>query len=169
MKISKTLIMLISLTTVTLIASSASTAMLATDRMHTAIFVNQDELQWENAPPSLPKGVKMSVLLGDPGKPGPFVLRLMTTGDYTIPPHFHSKAETLTIISGALYLGSGERFDRNSVHALTVGGFHYLPAKSPHFAFTRVPTVVEIHGEGPFDIVYINREDDPRRDMRSSY
>ncbi|HBG08233.1 MAG: hypothetical protein A2075_04885 [Geobacteraceae bacterium GWC2_58_44] len=142
---------------------TTSLAVQAADTMDRAIFVNADELRWDNAPPSLPGGAKMTVLLGDPSKPGPFVLRFKTDGEYKIPPHFHSRAEALTVISGTLYLGGGEKFDPTVAHALSAGGFHYLPAKVPHFAFSKAPTVVEIHGEGPFDIVYLNPDDDPQK------
>ena len=39
-------------------------------------FVNPKDIKWGDAPPSLPKGAKIAVLQGDPGKPGPFVIRL---------------------------------------------------------------------------------------------
>jgi len=32
----------------------------------------QAEIQWKDGPPTLPKGVKMAVLEGDPAKPGMF-------------------------------------------------------------------------------------------------
>ena len=79
-----------------------------------------------------------------------------------IKPHYHSHAEALTILYGTLFMGTGSDFDPASAHSIYVGGFHYLPAKSPHFAYTRTPTVIELHGDGPFDIIYLNPEDDPR-------
>ena len=36
-----------------------------------AAYVNPGDIKWEKAPPSLPKGAKVAVLHGDPGKPGP--------------------------------------------------------------------------------------------------
>jgi hypothetical protein len=129
-------------------------------------FLNAGDLSWHDAPRSLPKGAEMTVLHGDPEKAGPFVVRFRTSGAYQIPPHFHSRAETLTVLTGRLYLGSGERFDAAKAHALEVGAFHYLPAKSPHFVFSKGPMVVELHGEGPFDIVYLNPDDDPRKGSR---
>lgn len=35
-----------------------------------------DAVQWKPAPPAYPKGAQMAVLLGDPSKEGPFVVRL---------------------------------------------------------------------------------------------
>ena len=45
--------------------------------------------------------------------------------------------------------------------AAKAGGFHYLPAKMHHYAFSKSPTVIQISGEGPFDINYLNPKDDP--------
>lgn len=138
-----------------------SAAVHAAESMAHAIFLSPEDLSWHNAPAALPPGAQMSVLMGDPSLPGPFVVRFKAPADYRIPPHYHSRAESLTVISGTLYLGGGEAFDPTKAHVMNVGAFHYLPARVSHFAFAKVPTVVEIHGEGPFDIVYLNPKDDP--------
>ena len=65
------------------------------------------------------------------------------------------------MISGALYLGMGEKMDRGQAKVLSAGGFHFLPVKTPHYAYTNAPTVVQVHGEGPFDINYLNPADNP--------
>jgi hypothetical protein len=31
-----------------------------------------------------------------------------------------------------------------------------------HYAWTTAPTVIQVHGIGPFDIKYVNPTDDPR-------
>jgi hypothetical protein len=130
------------------------------------VFVNKEALKWGDAPPSLPKGAKLAVLQGDPGKPGPFTLRLMAPANYRIPPHWHSQTENLTVISGTLYLGMGEKMNTKSAHALKAGGYHYLPAKMNHYAFTKGQTVVQVSGDGPFDINYLNPKDDPTAAMK---
>ena len=127
------------------------------------VFVNSNELKWMDAPPSVPKGAKLAVLYGDPGKPGPFVARLMMPAGYKIAPHWHSQTENLTIISGAFYLGEGDKMETAHAHLLKAGGYHYLPAKAHHYAFTKAATVVQINGEGPFDINYVNEKDDPQK------
>lgn len=127
------------------------------------VFVNPGEIKWGPAPPSLPKGAKAAVLSGDPGKSGPFVVRLSAPAGYRIAPHWHSQNESLTVISGALYLGMGDTMDTRHDHVLKAGGFHYLPGKQHHYAYTHSPTVVQINGEGPFDINYINEKDDPQK------
>lgn len=136
---------------------------LAADPMGDQVFVNSGQLKWADAPPSLPKGAKVAVLYGDPSKAGPVVVRLKTPAGYRVPPHWHSQTENLTVISGALYLGMGDKMETAQAHALKAGGFHYLPAKTHHYAFTRTPTIVQINAEGPLDITYINPEDDPQK------
>lgn len=126
-------------------------------------FINPTDIKWGDAPPSLPKGAKLVVLSGDPGKEGPFVMRLKAPAGYKIAPHWHTQNENLTIISGALYLGMGDKVDASQEHALKAGGFHFLPGKAHHYAYSKTPTVVQIHGQGPFDINYINPDDDPQR------
>ena len=32
----------------------------------------------------------------------------------------------------------------------------------PHYGWTTAPTVIQIHGLGPFAITYVNPADDPR-------
>ena len=46
---------------------------------------------------------------------------------------------------------------------LKAGGFHYLPPKEHHFAFSKASSVVQVNGDGPFDITYIDAADDPQK------
>jgi hypothetical protein len=54
-------------------------------------------LQWIDAPASLPRGAKIAVLEGDPSKEGPFVFRALLPDGYRIPPHTHPKIERITV------------------------------------------------------------------------
>ena len=138
----------------------------AADAPSEHVTMNAADMKWGPAPPVLPKGAKLAVLFGDPGKPGPFVMRLMMPASYKIAPHWHSIAENLTIISGTLYLGDGDKMEKGHAHALKAGGYHYLPGKAHHYAFTKTATVVQVHGDGPFDITYINPDDDPSKSAK---
>jgi hypothetical protein len=125
-------------------------------------MLNRKDLKWGDAPPALPKGAKLTVLYGDPFKPGPYALRAMFPPGYVVPPHFHTKDENLTVLSGALHLGMGEKIDKKGAHVLNLHGFHHLVGGTHHYAFVTTATVLEIHGDGPFDINYINPADDPQ-------
>lgn len=117
-------------------------------------------IKWSDAPPTLPKGAKIAVLQGDPGKDGRFVIRLLApAGGSRIAPHWHTQDEQLTVISGMLYIGLGDKFSKRAARALPRGGFHFLPGKEHHYAFTNGRTIVQINGNGPFDINYVNPAD----------
>ena len=48
----------------------------------------------------------------------------MASAGYKIPPHWHSQAEALTVISGTFYLGMGDKMDATAARPLKAGGFH---------------------------------------------
>lgn len=143
-----------------LIASAAAAAFLAGTPAW-AVH-GGDGMQWGDAPPTLPKGAKVAVLQGDPSKPGPFTMRLSAPNGYRVAPHSHSQAENLTVISGTFMYGLGDKFDAKSLKPLKQGAFGSVPAGTNHYAMAKGPVVVQIHGEGPFDIKYVNEADDPR-------
>jgi quercetin dioxygenase-like cupin family protein len=120
-------------------------------------------VQWGPAPPSLPPGAQAAVLFGNPTKEGPFVLRLKFPAGFEIPPHRHSKDEYLTVIAGGFALVAGETLDRSAVRPLPPASFVHLPAGMPHAARAEVETIVQINGVGPFDVIYLDPDDDPRR------
>lgn len=130
---------------------------------HTHVLVPADKVKWGPAPPALPPGAEISVLEGDPGQKGAVTLRLRFPANYTVPPHWHSMTERVTVLSGTLQVGMGDTLDRQASQALRPGGFVSLPAKMHHYAWTATPTVVQINLEGPFDIYYVNPSDDPQR------
>lgn len=125
--------------------------------------VNPDTLKWGPAPPSLPKGAQAAVLSGDPGKPGPFTLRLKFPAGFKIPAHNHPSFEAVTVIAGTFNIGMGDKLDESKGQKLTVGSFIYLPGKMNHFAFASTESIVQINSEGPFAITYVNPADDPRK------
>jgi quercetin dioxygenase-like cupin family protein len=104
----------------------------------------------------------MAVLEGDPTKEGSFVVRFQFPEGYHIPPHTHPKTEHVTVISGALYLATGETLDRNNAKKLPAGSFGYWPAGMKHTAWSEGETVIQLHGTGPWQINYVNPADDPR-------
>jgi anti-sigma factor ChrR (cupin superfamily) len=124
--------------------------------------VNASQLEWAPAPNFVPEGAQITVLSGDPSKDGPYVVRLKMPAGYKIPAHNHPTTEMATVISGDFHLGMGDKLDEQKGMLLTAGGFAEAPAKMNHFAWATSPTVVQIHGQGPFAITYVNPADDPR-------
>lgn len=158
-----------SISYVRLLALSAATAAVVgavaqppgTEPHHTV--VSGDAVKWGPAPPSLPPGAQGATLLGSPAKEGPFVLRLKFPAGFVVPPHRHSKDEFVTVISGRFAIASGEKLDRESLKPLPAASFVHLPAGMPHYAWAEVESVVQINGVGPFDVIYVDPKDDPRK------
>jgi quercetin dioxygenase-like cupin family protein len=124
-------------------------------------------IEWKPGPAAIPPGAKIAVLEGDPTKEGSFVVRFQFPDGYHIPPHTHPKTERLTVISGAIYLATGESLDRDSAKKLPAGSFGYWPAGMKHTAWSEGETVIQLHGIGPWQINYVNPADDPRNAKKS--
>ena len=125
-------------------------------------FYPPAEVKWKDGPGSLSAGAKFAVLEGDPTKEGPFVMRLWFPDGFQILPHWHPKVERVTVVSGTLNLGMGERFDKSATRELPAGTFGFWPAGMRHFAWAKGETVLQLHGTGPWVITYVNPADDPR-------
>src|SRR6516165_8100241 len=84
--------------------------------------VTPDALTWKDNP-NIPKGGQFAILLGDPTKAGDVIVqRVKFPPNYQVPPHTHPYAETVTVISGSLGFGEGEKFD-NKGELLKPGAF----------------------------------------------
>jgi anti-sigma factor ChrR (cupin superfamily) len=129
---------------------------------HVDLITGPDGVKWGPAP-TLPAGAQMAVLSGDPSKDGPFVLRLKMPADYKVPAHSHPTAEHVTVLSGNFHAGMGDKLDTSKGQALQPGGFVAMPANMHHFAWTTSETVLQVHGTGPFAIVYVDPAEDPRK------
>lgn len=121
-----------------------------------------DEIVW-NDEALLPKGAKSALIVGDPSKAGVFIAWLKFPPNYPIPAHTHPFTEVITVLKGSLGNGMGEQFDKTSGEVLNVGESFVLPAGHAHYVWTsEQETIVELIATGPWDISYINPEDDPR-------
>ena len=57
----------------------------------------------------------------------------------------------------------GDRFNPAVLEPMEVGGYGLVGKKMTHFGFSKTGAIVQVHGIGPFDIVYVNAADDPRK------
>jgi quercetin dioxygenase-like cupin family protein len=130
--------------------------------------MNASDIKWGPVPPVIPAGAQLAVVSGDPSKEGqPYTIRLKMPDGYKVPPHFHPADEAATVISGSFNLGMGDKLDTSQTMELQPGGFAYAPAGMHHYAWAKGETVVQINGNGPFGITYVNPEDDPSKGMAS--
>lgn len=121
---------------------------------HTAM--TPAELKWGPAPSVLPPGAQIAVLDGDPGKDGFFTLRLKFPDGYTIAPHWHPTDENIVVVSGTFVMGLGDKREAATMHSLPAGSFTVMPKMGRHYASAKGETVVQIYGQGPFVVNYVD-------------
>jgi uncharacterized RmlC-like cupin family protein len=125
--------------------------------------INADEVKWGPAPNVLPAGAQIAVISGDPSKEGLYVVRLKMPANYKIAAHNHPTAEYVTVLSGDFHIGMGDKLDAQKGQLLRAGGFAEAPAKMNHYAWVTSETIVQVHGNGPFAITYVDPADDPSK------
>jgi hypothetical protein len=126
------------------------------------ILIKSDDVEWGPGPSSIPEGVEMAVLEGDPRREGLHTFRFRAPDGFRIPPHWHPIVERVTVLKGSFGVGMGEEFDKSKGTEYPAGSYLRMPAKHPHFAWTSGETIIQVTGIGVFEINYINPEDDPR-------
>jgi quercetin dioxygenase-like cupin family protein len=128
-----------------------------------AMTSQADDLKWGQASPAMQKGAQGVALVGDPGKEGPYVIRLKFPAGFKVAPYSHPNDENVTVISGMFHFGIGDKFDETKGTALKPGGFAQAPKGIKHFAWASQETVIQLHGMGPQNLIYANDADDPRK------
>lgn len=148
-----------------LLAALMSAATIATPAAaQTAMtLMGSDAVTW-TVNPAMPKGFRAATLIGDPKKAGDMVVqRVWLPAHAQVPPHTHPFAETVTVISGRVGFGHGDKLERSGP-MLAAGGFFAHPAGDPHYVWTEdEEAVVQIQFIGPGGIDYVNPADDPRK------
>jgi mannose-6-phosphate isomerase-like protein (cupin superfamily) len=143
-------------------ADQAGTDTMASASTATADSATDGGLTWGPPPPGLPAGARAAVVSGDPGKAGPFTVRLDMPPDYAIRPHHHPTSETLRVVEGTLHLGHGAKWDEQAMKAVATNAPVTIGAKKPHFVHAASRVVLEVQSTGPFAITYVDSKDDPR-------
>ena len=112
----------------------------------------------------LPKGAEGAVLIGDPTKIGDIVVvRTKFPANYEVPAHTHPFTETITVISGSVGFGMGEKKDKTAPMAKP-GAVFLNPANHAHTVWTGdEPAVIQVQYIGPGGIAFVNPADDPRK------
>ena len=127
------------------------------------VMLSPDDVKWADAPPSLPRGAMVAVIEGKPSEPGQFTMRLKFPAGYKVSPHSHPAIEHVTVLSGTISFGMGDKFDAGKLKPMRAGSFIAMPIGTTHFVEAKEETVVQVHGVGPWAIKYVNPEDDPSK------
>ena len=124
--------------------------------------------KWGPAPPMLPPGAEIAVLAGNPMAAEPYSIRLKFPANYDIPAHSHPTDENVTVVTGTVYFGMGDKLNRNAGQPLPVGGFTRAIAGMNHYAYTKSEATIVLHGMGPVEFNYVNPSDDPRNAKKTA-
>jgi quercetin dioxygenase-like cupin family protein len=127
------------------------------------LSMRPSEMVWKDQP-ALAAGATFADLLGDPSLPGRYVFRLRAPAGHRAMPHRHPDERIYTVLSGLFFLGFGheyaedrlEEYPEGSVVIVRAGRYHFQSARTGDY-------VVQVEGNGPTSVVYVNPTDDPRK------
>lgn len=139
----KPLAMLV-LTTIMFFSSNSLTA---ADLDPKAITITLPEkINWKENP----SGSANAVLLGDPSKPGLYVVLTKWKAHHNSRPHFHPNDRFITVLSGTWWMNTGAKYDPEGMKSVPAesfvvhhgGGIHYDSARDED-------VILQIVGIGP--------------------
>jgi quercetin dioxygenase-like cupin family protein len=124
--------------------------------------IRPEDIQWQPFP-AFPAAARLAVLIGDPTKPGPYLIRVRLPAGTKMMPHQHPEDRIYTVISGVFYIGLGETFDERKLTAFGPGSVLVLPGDQPHFHWAQSGEyITQVTAIGPLGLSYIHPRDDPR-------
>jgi hypothetical protein len=122
--------------------------------------VNAEDISNAAIKVTLPKDIKWventaagsatAVMLGDPAKPGLYIVLTKWHANHNSRPHFHPNDRYITVLSGTWWVGTGAKYDLASTKPLPPGTFVKHVGKEIHYDGAKDGDVVlQILGEGP--------------------
>jgi quercetin dioxygenase-like cupin family protein len=121
-----------------------------------------EEIDWKPFP-AFPPSARLAILVGQPSQAGPYTIRVKVPGGVKLMPHKHPEDRIYTVISGIFYIGVGDQFDTEKLHAYPPGAAIILPGNTSHFHWAKSGEyITQVTAIGPLGLEYLNSEDDPR-------
>jgi hypothetical protein len=120
----------------------------ATDLNPAAINIKlPDKITWSDP---AAHGESQAILYGDPTKPGLYIMLIKWFPHHTSRPHFHPNDRFLTVLEGTWWVGTGAKYDPDSMVPMPKGSFVIHYGKQIHYDGAKdEPTMLEVVGEGP--------------------
>jgi hypothetical protein len=107
---------------------------------------NPEDLHWIESP-AFP-GARIAVLSGNFYN-GPYVIRMQQPDGYIEQPHRHESDEAVSVTSGIVHIGLGDRVDRASAKTFRPGAYVVIPARTLHYSWSEGAVVEDIQWNGP--------------------
>src|ERR1044071_8146363 len=103
------------------------------------------EIKWNKG-----NGSETAVLVGDPSKPGLYVVLQKWLPHNNSRPHFHPNDRYITVISGTWWVNTGAKYDPNGFKPVPPGSFVVHTGKEIHYDGAKdEEAVLQIVGMGP--------------------
>ncbi|MEJ0066331.1 MAG: alpha/beta fold hydrolase [Caulobacteraceae bacterium] len=129
------------------------------DRFHA---IHAKDIEWRPFA-AYPPAARLAILVGDPAKPGPYVIRVKLPEGTKMMPHKHPEDRVYTVMSGVFYIGLGEVFDESKLTAFAPGSVIVLPGGQAHFHWARSGEyITQVTAVGPLGLAYLDPANDPR-------
>ncbi|MGZ3404234.1 MAG: cupin domain-containing protein [Phenylobacterium sp.] len=120
------------------------------------VRIAPNEIHWTDTPGG--HGAQFATVLGDPSKPGLYVMRAKFPPHVMDSPHWHSQDRYVTVLQGTWATGTGPLFDPAKAVALGPGSVMKHPAKGVHWdgSGSDQTVIVQIMGMGPVETVQVD-------------
>jgi quercetin dioxygenase-like cupin family protein len=114
-----------------------------------------EELKWVTQP----NGNQQAVMAGNQRETGLYMYRTKFPANYRNQPHFHPDQRIVTVMSGTLYVGYGEKVDEGRMKALPAGSIFTEPPRQPHYVWAKDgEVVIQVTGYGPSGTTVIDQK-----------
>jgi quercetin dioxygenase-like cupin family protein len=124
--------------------------------------IRDEDIEWRPFA-AFPPAARLAVLVGDPAKPGPYVIRVKLPAGIRLAPHRHPEDRVYTVISGVFYIGLGDVFDEEKLMGFPPGSVVVLPGGQSHFHWAKSGEyVTQVSAIGPLGLSYVDSANDPR-------
>jgi hypothetical protein len=112
-------------------------------------YLLPNQIKWTGRPGA----AETAVVLGDPTKEGLYIELVKWYPHNNSRPHFHPNDRYITVLSGTWWVGSGTKYDPDSMVPMPAGSYVVDLAKQPHYDGAKDElTEIEIVGDGPATI-----------------
>jgi mannose-6-phosphate isomerase-like protein (cupin superfamily) len=119
-------------------------------------MITPTNIQWVQAIRGFPSGLQMAVLAGDLSKSGPYTIRVGLPANFKIPVHTNSSDQYVTVLSGSINIGVGDKTDTTQGFLLPQDSFFVVPAGLRHYIWTATEgAMLQMNGLAPLTMEYI--------------
>lgn len=118
----------------------------------TVIQLDTQEVVYRPGPTTMPPGVELAVLEGNPAQAGLFTVRLRVPAGFVLEPHTHPQDERVTVIEGTVVVGFGPVLQPEKARTLGAGAYYLNPPGVVHYVLSPQGATIQITGQGPWRV-----------------